>query len=461
MSHIQVDREGRVYVDLKPVYLLDNPIDYIYPSFNFFTIVPLVMYEDEAGNRYNNFDTEVYQKLSINYSPTDNYTQLDLEWAEQLEFLIRNGHLMIRLNNVSDLERLFLRVPYRGEDSLKIIEAFTNIRRNVPLRCLYYVLRRCSVNCLFVYVKDDRDPLTYPGIEKYKLGSLIIPDYDINFDLKNYYDVYLEYGLRFCDFYPIYYKSNATESTKRNHALMCKNEANEIIRSLVNTIDKNMVILDSNPSINVESANYENEQLLSSYSDKELRNIVSLSGWVISEDMQLYPPTVIYTNIVMTQWVSENRFDSIVNKKYIYNLGFRALKNYNRDRLSEIITSVQNGQLKTNLLIIKDGYAIFLTDRNMSREKSSLMWDSGVRLANFAAKIITSILKSLVGRNIEKIDTDNLEKDINHIIETNNPDIRAEFNIFDVIEEENKILCGLNVTVFSYTYVIKLDIEVK
>ncbi|MCS7318028.1 MAG: hypothetical protein NZZ41_06980 [Candidatus Dojkabacteria bacterium] len=460
MSHIQLDREGRIYVDLKPVRNLEDPIDYIYPTFNFFTIVPLVMYRNEDGSMYDNFESEVYEKLSINYQPTDRYNQIDLQFARRLNFLIENGYLLIRLNGIQDLERLFLRVPYR-EGSFDIIERFTNIKNNIPLRSLYYVLRKVAINCLFVYLKDDRDPISYPGLKKYKLGSLVLPDYDQNFDLKNYYDVYLEYGMRFCDFYPYYFSSSASEAHKRAHALACKNEAQETIKSLINTIDKNMVILDSNPLHRVDDADQENSALTSTYSDKELKNIVSLCGWVLNEENLIYPPTVIYTNIIIKQWTSPVRFNTIVNKKYNENFGLKAIKNYSRDTLAETITKVQNGELRTNLLIIKDGYAIFLTDKNMRREKNSLMWDSGVRAANFAAKIITSILKSLIGRNIENINTEELEKDINYIIQTNNPDLDLEFSIFDVIEEENKLLCGLNVRVFSYTYVVKLDIEVK
>lgn len=461
---ITINRDGRILIDLKKIEEYANPIGYLKSSLEYFTVVPFIYPYDSNGNMINDYQTNVYNKLSFN-NITLNSTDYEQTMADYFNAFFNIEHfLLIRLNSRTDLMNLLFGRNYRNPDDIyEELNKVTNIKNNVTARCVYDILEFTGIYVLFVFLHAENANLISG------LGTQKTYDIFTNTSFNEDYDIYLEFGLRFNDYKPYYAGSGSNSINQSLCIFNCLNESKSVIRNIITYSMYNTLAIDSPFYKSISEAELYNTDLLSSFSNDKRKDVTSLYGWAYKiSNKKVYPPSWIYFLIIYSNILYDNFFGSIVNKKYYLNSGYKILTYSDKITVGEYFSALINNQIYSNALYYKDGFVFFLSDRNCNMDNNVLRYERAIRIVNFVSKIIKSILRSFISIDISEENPErdriieNIENSVNQLLDASLPeDIPFEFVIKDVIESTNTMVCELTIQYSNTIYNVVLDVVVK
>lgn len=460
---ITINREGRILIDLRKVESYANPIGYLKSRLEYFTVVPFIYPYDSNGNMISDYQTNVYNKLSFN-NINVNSTDYEIRMADFFRAFFETEHfLLMRINSRTDLMNLLFGRDYTNpEDVYDELNKVTNIKNNVSIRCVYDILEFTGIYVLFVFLHAENLNLISG------LGSQKTYDVFTNTDFHEDYDIFLEFGLRFNDYKP-YYPGSGSNSINQSLCIFnCLNESKHIIRNIISYSLYNTIAIDTPFYKSIKDSELQNSELLSPFSNDKKKNVTSLYGWVYKiSNKKAYPASWIYFTIIHSNTIYAGLFDSIVNKKYILNSGYKIITYADKITVGEYFSSLINNEIYSNALYYKDGFVFFLADRNCNLSENVLRYERAIRIVNFVSKIIKSILRGFISLDISEENPnsdsiiENIERDVNELLDASLPDdIPFEFVIKDVIESTNTMVCELVVQYGNTVYNIVLDVVV-
>lgn len=445
-----VDNEGRITVDLKPVYQIPEPLSVIKPKYDIFTIIPLFDHRDASGNTLlpSNIVTQLKFAPLRNPADIDNMDYQYKFYYDACQNIYTHGYVLINIPSRDYLLKIFFLDEYTNA-TFTDVEKVLNIRKNLPLYVLWELLDVMSVNCLFV--------MMYSPFASYPTPPDIIIDFDTNSNFLIDMDIFVELGLRFSDYTPLYYDSTVGTGP---YIVDGRTNAVSVLQTLFTINNQRFVMsVDTDITLNIGEADNQNSVTFTGTDDQKA-SVVSNYGWILTPKSQVMPPTYVYTLNVYNNALRNAKFASIVNKKYKNLLGSKSIVYALRETVNSYLQSVINGAVSTNMIIIKDGYPIFLTEVTMNAQKNAFRFESAVRASYFAAKVIRETVSRVIGRRFHKFNFTEFEKNVNQLLSVRNPDLNMTFFITATNEQKNEVYCGLNVYVNAYTYTINLEVTV-
>jgi len=444
MSKISVDREGRVRVDLIPIHQISDFISYIKPSVDNLVIVPFISPVDSTGDIISSYRNDALRLVS--FQPTNN-DSIDLAYGSYLQmFFFGEYFLYMKISSQEELLRLLFNKNSRDlENMYDKLNKISNIKNNVTLRCLYDALYYETFEVIFLQMYNPyRTTMT---------GANVINDILENLEVD--YDIYYEFGLRFNNFKPYYENDYSNPESIRR---FCIQESESVVRTLVSKSGLSVLAIDTPYYKNVLQADQYNLNNLSALSNNTMRKVVSFYGWVLDDYMFMYPPTFLYFLVNHVNTSSDDKYGTIVNKKYYTTYGYKIYGPNRIYDLNSYIDDVVSDRILSNAVHIKDGYAIFLADRSMG-SGDVLKYERANRIANAVAKVCKSVLIGLVGLELDEDKLENMEEQLNDSIQSSIPEVPVTFVIKDISPETNTIVSEIVVEYANTIYRIELDIQ--
>lgn len=444
MSKISVDREGRVRVDLIPIHQINDFISYIKPSIENLVIVPFISPVDSTGDIINSYRNDALKLVS--FQPTSN-DSIDLAYGSYLQmFFFGEYFLYMKISSQEELLRLLFNKNSRDlENMYDKLNKISNIKNNVTLRCLYDALYYETFEVIFLQMYNPyRTTMT---------GANVINDILENLEVD--YDIYYEFGLRFNNFKPYYENEYSNPEGIRR---LCIQESESVVRTLVSKSGLSVLAIDTPYYRNVLQADQYNLNNLSLISNNTMRKVASFYGWILDDYMLMYPPTFLYFLINHVNTNSDDKYGTIVNKKYYTTYGYKIYGPNRIYDLNSYLDDVVSDRILSNAVHIKDGYAIFLADRSMGTG-DVLKYERANRVANAVAKVCKSVLIGLVGLELDEDKLENMEEQLNDSIQSSIPEVPVTFVIKDISAETNTIISEIVVEYANTIYRIELDIQ--
>jgi hypothetical protein len=190
-------------------------------------------------------------------------------------------------------------------------------------------------------------------------------------------------------------------------------------------------------------------------------NKILLSGWYRYNNYIL-PPSLYYLILLVNNYNRSNRFESVVNKRYLTFKNVRLLDYDNpkiiRDEVFDNMDLLE-GKISTanRLYSVRGSIPIFLTDYTLLRERNIMRYENAVRAALYGKKKVETIMSKYIGLRSGDIDLAIVEKLVNEELKT-----EIDLQSFVVIPKEQsmsgQITAFYYVTVGVTTYSIQITV---
>lgn len=427
---IDIDLEVR-YKELTPRYR-DTQLDY-------FIIVPFVR--------------DFSQTTTVNnQSTTPDYWKLNDEWLS----IISEGYGIRSFSNLDELLRFFYVEPYA-------IGVDTFVRLNLAIRD-YTIppsgLPVPSYNDDIVPIRFLYNALTIGGAKAHVVfynmhstntSSTLIDIFTELLDLTTYpKDVEL-------------FISAGIDSSLFTYNPSFRNQIVSLFHLFRNYEYDIMYVFDSRVTLKGDRAYHEFLNQYPQYNTPSPKdyNKILLSGWY-RHNNYILPPSLYYLILLVNNYNSNNRFESIVNKR---TLTFKNARLLDYDSPKSIRLEVFDnsalleGKISTanRLYSVRESVPIFLTDYTLLRERNIMRYENAVRAALYGKKKVETIMSKYIGLRSSDIDLSIMEKLVNEELKT-----EVDLRSFVVIPKEQstagQITAFYYVTVGVTTYSIQITV---